>query len=109
MGISDFYVTSFTAKRMVWSVDGQGNDQSALEDLASFRGQIQQTGPELAQSMSLQFSKAFTIFCSTDTDVAEGDQLVSGIWSYTVKAKQEYLNGRNAHLELVCQREPYNP
>lgn len=109
MGISDHYVTSFTAKRMVWSVDGQGNDQSALEDIASFSGHIQQTGPELAQNMGLQFSKTFTIFCSTNTDVAEGDQLVSGGFTYTVKAKQEYLNGRNAHLELVCQREPYHP
>ncbi|TXH44816.1 MAG: hypothetical protein E6Q97_32165 [Desulfurellales bacterium] len=109
MTIDQYYLTTFTAKRMVWATDGSGNKYSALENIASFNGHMQQSSMELAQSLNLQFTKAYTIFCSTTEDVAEGDQLVSGGFTYTVKTKQEFLNGDNAHLELVCERTPYNP
>ena len=108
MGISDFYVTSFVAKRMTWATDGSGNEYSSLVDGATIKGQIQQSSAELAQNLNLNFSKTFTIWCPVDANVSEGDQLVSGIHTYTVRAKQEFLNGANAHLELVCEREPYN-
>ena len=109
MTISDHYVTTFTAKRMVWATDGGGNDYSALSDIDPITGHIQQSSIQLAQSLNLAFTKAFTIWCGTAVDVNEGDQLVSGGFTFTVKNKQEFLNGDNAHLELVCEREPYNP
>ena len=107
MTISDWYVTTFTAKRMVWGTDGDNNEYAQLEDIPSFNGQIQQSSMQLAQSLNMQFTKTFTVFCAIDTDVAEGDQLVSGGFTYTVKYKQEFRNGDNAHLELVCERKPY--
>lgn len=107
MSISDFYVTAFAAKRMVWSTDGQGNQFSELDDTVTINGQIQQSSMELAQSLNLSLTKTFTIWCSIDANVSEGDQLVSGGFTYTVRVKQEFRNGDNAHLELVCERDPY--
>jgi hypothetical protein len=107
MTIGGFYTSVFTAKRMVWATDGNGNQYSELEDIASFNGHIQQSSMELAQSPGLKFTKAFTIWCSLDEDVSEGDQLISGGFTYTIRSKQEFRNGANAHLELVCEREPY--
>lgn len=107
MSIDDFYVTSFTAKRMVWATDGSGNQYSALADSAPFSGQVQQSSMELAQSVGLTFTKAYTIWCPFSTDVNEGDQLVSGLYIYTVRSRQEFGNGDNKHLELACGREPY--
>jgi hypothetical protein len=105
MTIADYYVTAFTAKRMVWTTDGSGNDYSALADQPVINGQIQQSSMQLAQSLGLAFSKTFTIWCPLAADVGEGDQLVSGPYTYTVRAKQEFGNGANAHLELVCERD----
>ena len=48
------------------------------------------------------------IWCPFDADVSEGDQLLSGAFTYTVKSKQEFTNGDNAHLELVCERESFD-
>jgi hypothetical protein len=108
MTIADYFVTSFTAKRMTWTTDVDGNQYSQLADTPSFSGHIQQSSMQLAQSLNLTFTKTYTIWCSVDETVAEGDQLVSGGFTYTVRAKQEFLNGDNAHLELVCEREPYH-
>jgi hypothetical protein len=107
--IGDYYVTPFTAKRMVWDTDGSGNEFSELADVPAFNGHIQQSSMELAQSVGLVFTKTYTIFCALDADVSEGDQLVSGAFTYTVKTKQEFANGGNAHLELICERAPYVP
>ena len=105
--IGDHYVTTFTAKRMVWNTDLSGNKYAELSDINNFNGHIQQSSMELAQSVGLTFTKTFTIFCALDADVSEGDQLVSGNFTYTVKSKQEFANGDNAHLELICERAPY--
>jgi hypothetical protein len=107
MSIEDFYVTSFTAKRMAWATDVDGNEYSELSDSAPIMGQIQQSGMELAQGLGLSFTKAYTIWCALDADVSEGDQLISEGHTYTVRSKQEFANGANKHLELVCEREPY--
>lgn len=107
MTIEQHYVTSFTAKRMVWATDGSGNQYAQLTDINPISGHIQQSSIQLAQSLNLTFTKTFTIWCSASADVNEGDQLVSGGYTYTVKARQDFLNGDNAHLELVCEREPY--
>lgn len=105
MTIADYYVTAFTAKRMVWTTDVNGNEFSQLASTLAFNGHIQQSSMELAQSLGLAFTKTFTVFCPLTTDVSEGDQLVSGAYTYTVRAKHEFANGDNKHLELICERE----
>jgi hypothetical protein len=105
MTIVDFYTTEFTVRRMAWDTDESGNDFSEEAEATAFSGHVQQASMELAQSLGLRFTKTFTVWCSLTTDVAEGDSLSDGTYTYHVKAKQSFENGQNAHLELVCERE----
>ena len=103
--IQDFFNTTFTVKRMVWAVDGSGNDYSSESSVGTFLGYAQQSGPELAQYVGLAFTKTFTVYCGTDADVTEGDALIANNYRYHVKAAQSFTQGMNAHLELICERE----
>lgn len=105
MTIERFYITTFTVKRMQWATDGDGNEYSEEADASSFEGHLQQSSTELAESMGLAFNKTFTVWCPVDTDIAEGDSISDGLYTYHVRALQEFDDGKNAHLELVCERE----
>jgi hypothetical protein len=105
MTIVDFFTTEFTVNRMAWDTDESGNEFSQEAEASTFSGHVQQTSMELAQSLGLRFTKTFTVWCPLATDVAEGDSLSDGTYTYHVKAKQTFDNGDNAHLELVCERE----
>lgn len=105
MSIANFYTTTFTVRRMEWDQDESGNDIAEEADVSSFQGHIQQASMELAQHLGLSFTKTFTVWCPLNTDIAEGDTFSDGAYTYSIRAIQSFENGRDAHLELVCQRE----
>lgn len=98
--ISRNFTTQFTAKRMVWS-----GSSSSLTNISSFKGHLQQTSSELAQSLGLTFTKSFTIFCAIATDIKAGDEISDGVNTYTVEAIQELLVGANKHKQIFVERK----
>lgn len=98
--INKRFTTKFTNSRMVWS-----GEYSEIDEANEFYGHIQQMTAELTQSLGLTFTKAYTIWCSLDTDVAVGDELESGGYKYTVRAIKDLLVGNNKHKQLFVERE----
>lgn len=103
--ISDFYTTTFTILRQVWSVDDDSNAYSQQQSQGTFSGHLQQLSAELAQSRGLSFTKSFRIWCSRSVNVKEGDELTAGGFSYFVRSKKDLMVGDNKHLELFVERE----
>ena len=97
--ITGFYTTSFTNKRMVYV----GN-KSSLATVGTFNGHLQQATPELAEQLSMVFTKTFTVWCDELTDIQEGDEVLEGSNKYSVKAVQLNTVGYNKHLELVIEK-----
>lgn len=102
--IEKFYTTTFTLKRQVWS-----GDSSALEQQSTFSGLIEQKmSSVLEQNSGFRFTKSYTVFCSTDVDVQEGDRLEASGRVYDVKYIVEGNLGDNAHYEVICERNDLN-
>lgn len=98
--ISRFYTTAFTVKRQTWS-----GDSSALVTQSSFSGHLQQGAPENYQQFEgLKFSKAYTIWCPSTTNVQEGDRLSEGSNTYDVRFVINRNVGANGHLELIVEK-----
>lgn len=98
--ISEYYTTEFTVMRMSWSADSAG-----LEEAGTFSGHLQQARPELTQQLGLAMTKTFSIWCDEETDVLEGDSIVAGEITYTVRAIQNNgFVGKNQHLELIVEK-----
>jgi len=97
--ISRFFTTTFTVQRQTWS-----NDSSALVSQDSFDGHIQQGTPENYQeNIGFRFSKAFTIWCPSDTDIQEADRLSDGTNYYDVRFVVNRNVGANVHLQLIVE------
>jgi len=98
--ISLLFTESISVTRMAWS--GMTSSETAG---VTFKGQVQQSRPETAESIGETWSKVFSIWCALGTDVTEGDKLTvsSGNYAgvYNVKQIQKNALGRNGHLELV--------
>lgn len=92
--------TAFDISRQSWT-----GSTSNLTLIGSAKGHIQQASLELAQQLSIVFTKAFTIWFPLDTDVKEGDTLNDGTNDYSVRAIQENAVGCNTHLELTVQKD----
>lgn len=103
--IYDFYTTTFTVKRDVWTTDVDSNPYSAESTVGTFTGHIQQANAQLAASLGLSFTKTHSIWCAIGTDVKEGDHLTSASGSYTVRAKQTNNIGDNKHIELTVESD----
>lgn len=106
--ISDFYKTTFTVSRSVWTTDGSGNPISAEAEQGTFSGHIQQaqagsSAAALSEHLGLSFTKTYIIWCPVSTDVREGDTLSDGTNAYSVRGKQRNAVGTNQHLELVVE------
>jgi len=101
--ISDFFTTSFTVKRPTWKTDGQDNEYTEKEEAGAFLGHLQQAQAELVQNLGLSFTKAYSVWCAFGTDVKEGDTIVAGDVSYSVRAKRDHMVGSNEHVELVVE------
>lgn len=103
--INDYYTTSFSTFRPVWTTDDDDNSFSEEQSVGTFNGQLQQANAELVASLGLSFTKAFTIWCDVATDVKEGDTLYSPTDKYSVRAVMKNNIGQNRHLEIVVQLE----
>lgn len=107
MAIEDFYTTSFTNKRSVWTEDVNG-PYSEEDTISTFKGHLQQARMELVQSLSLSFTKTFTIWCAIGTNVKAGDTLISGTNQYSVHAVMNNNVGDNKHIELLVELDEQN-
>lgn len=74
--IKNFFKTYFEVRRPAWTTDDESNQYSQMHTLSQFYGHKQQASAELVQSLGLNFSKTFSIWCPSDTDVKEGDSIV---------------------------------
>lgn len=97
--LANKFTTIFSNKRMIWY-----EENSELEDYMSFKGHIQQTNPELSESLGLSFTKSFTVWCPLSTDVIVGDELSSGDNEYLVRAIKDFKIGNNQHKQLFIER-----
>lgn len=99
--ISKFFTTTFTTKRQEFS-----GDSSALISKGTFIGHIQQGTPENYQEyIGFRLTKAFTVWCPSDTDVQEGDRIEQGSNRYDVRflINRDINSSRNAHLQLILE------
>ena len=85
---------------MVWT-----GDSGAESVVATIAGHLQQASPELALQFGLVYTKTFRVWFPVDANVVEGDTLVSGSITYSVKAVQQNNVGANTHLELIVQKD----
>ena len=104
MSIERFYTTTFTNTRMEWS-----NESSAEVSVGTFKGHIQQSVPEFAESIGEAWGKTFIVWCAKGTDIETGDSLsiASGDYAGTYSVKNSQINavGNNQHLELTVIRD----
>lgn len=105
MSINDFFTTNFTIRRLIWDTDNQGNRFSGEQEVGQFMGHIQQADALLAQNLGFSLTKTFSVWCSCDTDVIEGDKLATDDAHYTVRAKiDNKFVGDNKHIELIVEK-----
>lgn len=102
--IDRFFTTSITNKRMSWS-----NESSAEVSVGTFKGHIQQAGPEHSELVGEAWGQTFLIWCAIGTDIEAGDSITvaSGTYSgtYSVKNVQNNDTGVNAHLEVTIIKD----
>lgn len=111
MTIERKFKTQFDIYRQVWQkvdINGVEVDRSeeVLED--TFKGYRQQghggnNNPEYFQSLGLDISKSFVIWCSECVEVTEGDVLRSKFGTDKVRMVQTNLDGRNPHKQLLVE------
>ena len=101
--IQDFYNTYFTIKRAEWTTDDKENPYSTEIEVDDFYGQLQQASPELVESLGMNFTEAYSIWCPLDTNVKAGDTLFSVQGNFSVRAIQKYENGLNKHIQIVAR------
>jgi len=102
MSIERFFTTLFTVRRQSWS-----GVLSSMSQVATFYGHLQPLQAELAETLGLTFTQAFTVWCPVDTNVQEGDEIEAGGVVYGVKAKQTHdyaPNAQNRHIELIAEK-----
>lgn len=104
--ISDWFNTTFTIYRQVWTTDGNDNQTSTEQSVGTFSGHIQQASRDMVLDFGLKFETAYSLWCAVNEDVQKGDILRSGENVYSVKAIQVNNIGDNAHLELLVEGGP---
>ena len=100
MPISDFYTTTFSVKRMIWT-----NESSSEIVQGTFLGQLQQAETELAEQFRMDFTRSFKVWCALDTDIEDGDTLTVGSDTYSVKAHKVYQTGNFQHKLLIIEKD----
>jgi hypothetical protein len=100
--IRRLFTTDFTINRQSWSIV-DGVDRSAELAVGSFSGYRQQVSPELTQSLGLTLTLPHTVWCDIDTDVRDGDTLISNNGTDVVRSVQRYGDGLNPHLQLYVE------
>lgn len=97
--ISNFYTTTFTAKRMVYT-----GDKSALSSITGFNGHIQQLTQEKVAELAGALKVSHSVWCPVGTSVQLGDQITENGNTYAVRAIQKNNVGNNTHLELLVEK-----
>jgi hypothetical protein len=79
----------------------------SVEDLiGTFKGHLQQAGPQITINLGLNLSTTYTVWCPSDTSVKLGDKIVCEGISYAIRLIQDNsLVGANRHLELVVEKQ----
>lgn len=105
MSITQWYDTTFTAVRNQW-IEDDGTplvtEDIALDDIT---GNLQQSSPEFAEAMRMEFRKTFVLYTYYDADIQEGDKLTSGGNEYTVAGVQRFDHDKvgNPHTKAILQ------
>ena len=102
--IDRFYTKTVTVKRQTKKTDGDGNKYSEFETNGTITGHLQQARPELAESLNMDLTKTFSLWCAVGADVEAGDTLTIDSVDYSVRAVQENSVGGNQHLELILEK-----
>lgn len=98
--ISDFYTTTISVFRQTFV-----NNKSSLALQGTFNGHIQQgTESRLQEYLGFRFTKAFTVWCASDTDVKKGDRLTEGDNAYDVRFTEDRDVGSNGHLVVIAEK-----
>ena len=98
--IDRFYTKTFTVFRQTFV-----SNKSSLVSQGSFKGHIQQgTEDRLQEHLGLRFTKAFTIWCASGTDVKKGDRLTEGENEYDVRFTEDRDVGDNGHLVVIAEK-----
>ena len=102
--IDRFYTKTVTVKRQEKKTDGDGNKYSEFATVGTITGHLQQARAELAESLSMDLTKSFSLWCAVGADVEAGDTLTIDSVDYSVRAVQQNNTGGNKHLELIIEK-----
>ena len=102
--IETFYTKTIAVKRQAKKTDVNGNKYSEDTTVGNIVGHLQQARAELAESLAMDLTKTFLVWCDVDANVKAGDTLTIDSVEYSVKALQENRVGYNQHLELIIEK-----
>jgi len=102
--IDRFYTETVTVGRQTKKTDDDGNKYSEFEEVGTITGHLQQARAELAESLGMDLTKSFSLWCAVGADVEAGDTLTIDSVEYSVRAVQENNVGGNKHLELIIEK-----
>ena len=102
--IDRFYTKTVTVKRQEKKTDDDGNKYSEFATAGSITGHLQQARPELAESLGMDLTKTFSLWCAVGADVEAGDTIIIDSVEYSVRAIQQNNIGENKHLELILEK-----
>jgi 2-phospho-L-lactate guanylyltransferase (CobY/MobA/RfbA family) len=97
--IDTYYTTEFTNTRLEWY-----EEEAEYTEQVSFNGHIQQLNAEDAESLGMNWTISYRIWCDIDTDVIVGDVLDDGSNKYTVRSIKNLNLGRQPHLEVYVEK-----
>lgn len=101
--LKDKFKTYYRNKRMVWY-----DEFAEQDDELGFYGYQQQMVADVAQSLGLSYTQAFTIWCAVDDDVLEGDEIENEdtLETFYVKAIKHLLDSKNnSHKQLFVEKQ----
>ena len=100
MSISNFYNKTVSLVRLVPVANSHREEWSVVRSIACH---IQQSSAGSASLANGGFYNLFDLFCDSAEDITEGDRIVEGVTTYTVKGVKvvDYdIGSSNAHLEV---------
>jgi len=102
MGITRFFKTAITVKRMVMT-----GDKGVSTELGTFNGHIQQLKQDRIIDFAGNLDVDHSVWCAKDTNVQTSDILVADGINYLVKQIQKNVvtsTGSNQHLEILVKK-----
>jgi hypothetical protein len=99
MTIADFYTTTFTVARQVYS-----SNKSTRSNVGSFQGHIQQASPSMTAAVGGAYTLSHVVWCAPTESVQKGDVLTTGSVKYDVKSIQINNYGGNRHQQIFVEK-----